>query len=90
MEFYDYASEGGKAELDSTPGDPRALALRNLLVGELLPNEIEKPLPPGLRAVQEDNRLVYLQFVDLLDGLQEAETINSVHLSFGQDRRQSS
>ena len=58
-------------------------------MNELLPNEIERPLPPSLRAVQEANRLVYLEFVDLIDGLEEEGTLSSIHLNFGQDRLQS-
>lgn len=89
LEYYDYASPEGRAELDNRPDDPRALELRSLLVNELLPNEIERPLPPSLRAVQEANRLVYLEFVDLIDGLEEEGTLSSIHLNFGQDRLQS-
>lgn len=91
LEFYDYATPGGRAELDNTPQDPRATALRNLLVNELVPGEIQRPLPLSLRPAQDANRLVYLEFVDLLDGLEEEETLNSaLHLNFGQDRRQPS
>src|SRR2546423_226144 len=39
IEFYDYATAGGRAETNNTPDDPRVPALLDQLLSDLLPND---------------------------------------------------
>jgi len=59
LEFYDYATEQGLAELASTPGDPRAQELLRLLE-RLIPEELQERLPGALGLVQDVQRELYL------------------------------
>src|SRR5690242_20654131 len=52
IEFYDYATAGGRAETNNTPGDPRVPALLNQLLSNLLPNELRAPLPGTFGTLQ--------------------------------------
>ena len=62
LEFYDYSTADGTAELVSTPGDPRAPAMLDALLRDLIPNELRAPLPGVLGAAQNLSRDVYLLF----------------------------
>lgn len=76
MEFYDYSTEGGRLELDNTPGDRRATRLRNRLLRDLIPHELRAPLPRGLRGPQgasQQHLIAYLDLLDTLTGDQWAE-----------------
>ena len=59
LEFYDYATEQGLAELASTPDDPRSQALLRQLE-RLIPEELQERLPGALGAVQDLQRELYL------------------------------
>ncbi|WP_431269635.1 sulfatase-like hydrolase/transferase [Dankookia sp. P2] len=59
LEFYDYATAEGRAELASRPDDPRARALLRLLE-RLIPQELRERLPGGLGPVQDLQRDLYL------------------------------
>ena len=72
-EFYDYATERGRAELDSTPDDPRAARARRLLLDRLVPTELRAPLPPSLQGPQAIERDRYLALVRLLDNLSPSD-----------------
>jgi uncharacterized sulfatase len=67
LEFYDYATDGGRAETDNTPDDPRVAALLNQLLTDLLPNEIRAPLPGRFGHAQAEARLRYLPFAQVLE-----------------------
>jgi len=60
LEFYDYETPNGIQELTSTPNDPRAQEMLNLLLGSLLTNELRARLPGGLALVQDISREEYL------------------------------
>jgi arylsulfatase A-like enzyme len=60
LEFYDYATPEGIAELANTPGDPRAQQMLNVLLNNLIPNELRAQLPGNLGAAQALSRTAYL------------------------------
>jgi arylsulfatase A-like enzyme len=60
LEFYDYNTPNGIQELTSTPDDPRAHDLQDLLFGQLIPDELRARLPGGLARVQAVARGEYL------------------------------
>ncbi|HET8980906.1 MAG TPA: sulfatase-like hydrolase/transferase [Solirubrobacteraceae bacterium] len=68
IEFYDYATAAGRAELDSTPEDPRARALLRKLLGQYLAQEMQAPLPtPALRAAARRAQKAYLNWVTVVN-----------------------
>ena len=68
VEFYDYATTAGRAELRSTPEDPRAKALLRKLLGEYVPQEMQAPLPtPTLRRASRRGQKAYLALIALLN-----------------------
>ncbi len=65
LEYYDYSTEGGRLELDNLAkngNDPRAKAEYELLVREIIPNELQEPLPPPLRTEQEKSKIAHLLY----------------------------
>jgi len=64
LEFYDYEIPDGIQELTSTPHDPRAQVMLNLLFDRLLTNELRARLPGGLALVQDISRDEYLLLVE--------------------------
>lgn len=66
IEFYDYSTEGGRAELDNTPADPRASELAKRLRREIVPNELRAPLPGNLLYTQLNAELKWVEFADLV------------------------
>jgi uncharacterized sulfatase len=61
LEFYDYATPGGVLELDTTPSDPRAAEMLERLVDELVPLELQKPVPAPLYQSQQNAYNAYTQ-----------------------------
>ena len=72
-ELYDYSTAAGQAELDnlstSNPSDPRIAALKQALLGNLIPNVLRAPLPGLLGAAQTASRAAYLAYDALLRNL---------------------
>ena len=69
LEYYDYRTEQGRLELHNianTTGRVRAQAAYEKLVNEILPNELQKPLPPPLRAAQEASKEAHLAYRELI------------------------
>jgi hypothetical protein len=60
LEFYDYDIAEGAAELASTPDDPRAQRMLELLLNRLIPDELHERLPGALGLVQDISREAYL------------------------------
>jgi uncharacterized sulfatase len=61
FEYYDYSTESGRLELDNTVQDNRrARILYRRLLREIIPNELQKPLPPPLRFEQEKSKVAHL------------------------------
>jgi uncharacterized sulfatase len=60
LEFYDYATPQGAAELANNPDDPRAQQMANILLNDLIPNELRAPLPGVLGVAQDISQTAYL------------------------------
>jgi uncharacterized sulfatase len=73
-EFYDYATAQGRAELDSTPDDPRAERALRVLLDRIVPNELRAPLPPSLQGPQAIERERYIALAALLENLDPSDT----------------
>ena len=71
LEFYDYATQGGRMELTNTPSDPRALATARELATNIIPNELQAPLPRNLRLEQEASKIAHLLFRALIENKPE-------------------
>lgn len=73
LEFYDYATEGGKNEIFSKPNDPRAQEGYEALVNNYVPNELAAPLPgnpldpTSLRFQQIKSEIAHVLFRDLIE-----------------------
>ena len=65
-ELYDYSTAEGQAELDNLKHDPRIPALKQTLLGNLIPNVLRAPLPGLLGAAQTASRDAYLAYDALL------------------------
>jgi hypothetical protein len=78
-EFYDYETEGGRAETHNTPDHPEAIKLRKALLDEIIPNELHAPIAARLRGPQHYSERAYLRYEVLLNFLTNRE------LSFSAD-----
>src|SRR5262249_39674836 len=67
LEFYDYATEGGRLELDNQPDHPLARRMLRDLFTRYVPQEMEQPLPGALRAVSELAKRQFIAYVAALD-----------------------
>jgi len=65
IEYYDYATREGRLELQSEPR--RAGALIDRLRHELIPGELQRPLPETYRPAQQAALAVYWKYVKLDD-----------------------
>jgi uncharacterized sulfatase len=88
LEFYDYTTERGRAELESRPHDSQVAPMLRRLLDELIPNELRGPLPGRLADVQRQARERFLAFERLIDGLappqQTARALNDI-FGYGDD-----
>jgi uncharacterized sulfatase len=73
LEFYDYATEDGRLELDNQPDHPQARRMLRDLFTRYVPQEMEQPLPGALRAVSELAKRQFIAYVAALDALGERE-----------------
>ena len=63
LEFYDYSTSRGKLELDSTADtDSRVAGMVQSLLNDIIPNQLQQPLPGRLRLQQEGSKLKHLIF----------------------------
>jgi uncharacterized sulfatase len=63
VEFYDYSTSRGKLELDNTAGtDSRVPGMVQDLLNDIVPNQLQQPLPGRLRLQQEGAKLKHLIF----------------------------
>jgi arylsulfatase A-like enzyme len=60
-EFYDYRSAEGQAEVHNTPDAPKAGEALDYLLSNLLPNELEAPLPAAYTKSQAAALAAYLR-----------------------------
>jgi uncharacterized sulfatase len=69
-EFYDYSTESGRLELDNTVQDNhQARKLYRRLLHEIIPNELQQPLPPPLRLQQEKSKVAHLIYRAIIANL---------------------
>jgi len=66
FEFYDYATEGGRLELDNNVKDPRLPQMLKQLHFDILPNELRAPLPGALSYAQARAEEQYVTFAQLI------------------------
>jgi arylsulfatase A-like enzyme len=52
VEFYDYSTPGGASELDNTPSHPMAATMLDQLVHQIVPNDLQKPVPTAFANAQ--------------------------------------
>lgn len=69
LEFYNYATAGGLAETESTVGDRRVRRMLNALLNDLIPNELQAPLPSSYGQAQTDARDKYIKYEKIADQL---------------------
>ena len=63
LEFYDYSTSRGKLELDNTADtDSRVPGMVQELLNNIIPNQLQQPLPGKLRLQQEGAKLKHLIF----------------------------
>jgi arylsulfatase A-like enzyme len=67
LEYYDYATEQGQLELENRYRDPAARQLYRQLMSDILPNELQAPLPGNLAAAQNIAQARYLEYVQLIN-----------------------
>ena len=67
LEFYDYSTTDGQLELDNKPADPRAMAMFQELLNEIIPNEMQQPLPPPLRAQQLASKAAHMAYRAIIE-----------------------
>lgn len=67
LEYYDYATEQARLELDNRSNSPAAHALHEQLMSDILPNELQAPLPGNLVATQTRAQAAYIEYVQLLN-----------------------
>jgi uncharacterized sulfatase len=79
LEFYDYATEDGRSEIHSTPGNTQVPVLRDALLHDIITNELRGPIARRWRAAQHYSERAYLRYEAILNGL------SSRDLSFGAD-----
>jgi hypothetical protein len=72
LEFYDYATQGGRMEMINTPSDPRAASTLQALRQTIIPNELQALLPPRLLPAQLESKLRHLAFRALIENKPEA------------------
>jgi len=67
VQYFDYATKDGRLELSSTADSPAAQALLRTLMDELLPNELQRPLPSEYQNAQQTALNGFWQFVKVSD-----------------------
>jgi arylsulfatase A-like enzyme len=76
LEFYDYSTTGGQMELINTPDDPRAQQTLAALLNNIIPNELQQPLPPRLRLQQLGSKAAHLIYRAILENI-DPQTLNA-------------
>jgi arylsulfatase A-like enzyme len=69
LEFYDYSTTGGQMELENTPRDPRADQTLASLVSDIIPNQLQQPLPPSLRLQQFESKVAHLIYRAIVENM---------------------
>jgi uncharacterized sulfatase len=67
LEFYDYSTTRGELELDNIAStDSRVNGMVHKLLNDIIPNQLQQPLPGSLRLQQEASKLVHLAYRELI------------------------
>jgi arylsulfatase A-like enzyme len=69
IEYYDYATPGGRLETDNQKDLPGAAELLTRLLEDILPNELRAPLPDSLVPAQTIAKGLYLGYANLINTL---------------------
>ncbi len=67
--YFDYTSADGTLEMTSAPDSPAARELLHTLMAELLPHELQAPLPETYHAAQQSALDAYWKYVKVADVL---------------------
>lgn len=67
IEYYDYATEGGRLELTSTPDSQDAKDMLNFLFDDVIPNELKAPLPAAYQDAQAKALEALLKYEKIAD-----------------------
>jgi len=67
LEFYDYSTESGRMELDSNPDDARVQPLLDQLIEQIIPGELQQPLPVPFRVDQLLSKKAHLKYRDYIE-----------------------
>lgn len=67
LEFYDYSTTDGQLELANRPNDPRATAIFQELLNNIIPNELQQLLPPPYRAAQLASKARHLAYRAIIE-----------------------
>jgi uncharacterized sulfatase len=63
IEYYDYTTKDGHLELHSTPDSRAAKEVLRILFDDLIPNELQAPLPPEYQAAQNNAQADFWSYV---------------------------
>lgn len=74
IEFYDYDTPGGRAEVDNIPDDRRAKGMLETLLNDIIPGELQAPLPLRFRPAQDLALAKYLVYAALVGHLGVLDT----------------
>ena len=70
LEFYDYTTPEGKLELMNTAdSDPRSASMFQTLLNDLIPNELQAPLPGELRLEQIKSKIAHLVYRAVIENI---------------------
>jgi arylsulfatase A-like enzyme len=69
LEFYDYSTASGQMELVNNLMDPRVPPTLTALVNNIIPNELQQPLPPSLRTQQLESKAAHLVYRAIIENL---------------------
>jgi len=69
LEFYDYSTASGQMELVNKLTDPRVQPTLTALVNNIIPNELQQPLPPSLRTQQLESKAAHLVYRAIIENI---------------------
>ena len=67
VEYFDYTNDHARLEIYSTPDSPNAHQALKFLFDEVVPNELEAPMPTALEAARATARKHLLEYMALVD-----------------------
>lgn len=73
LEFYDYDTERGRMELENNQTDPRAQQTLDWLLNDIIPNELQQPLPPNLRLQQLRSKAAHLAYRRIVENFDNSQ-----------------